>query len=346
MQSFMFTAYLLKNASKLRAKILLVFTMILGLHFTNLILGRTVEDYAGYVLSWILLSSYGPLIYAYVRSFVEDFVKGVYLNFLVPLYPLILWIFTDNLHHESSADYYFDLWASAPVYGSLLIYLILSIQKIYALSEDGKNLSWLKFLVVSFTFLVSLHLVVLFVFSSGHKLFGQILNILEAAYMLFFTSGMVYTALSKPAFFIDIQKVIDLIPKPPKYFYTGLGDVQINTILVELERFMNHERPYLDPELTLESLSQQTGIDKRHISQVVNDKLLKNFNQYINDYRVLDAMDILDQVDKDLRIFEVMYDVGFNTKSSFNLSFKQFTGETPTNYRKKCLARSSTPSLG
>ena len=37
---------------------------------------------------------------------------------------------------------------------------------------------------------------------------------------------------------------------------------------------------------------------------------------------------------KELTVLEILYEVGFNSKSSFNTSFKKYTGKTPTDFRK------------
>jgi AraC-like DNA-binding protein len=341
-QSFLFTVYLTKySKTEKKSKILQIFTLVLGLHFVNLILGRTIDNYAGFVLSWIFLCSYGPLIYCYIRFFLEDYNKRVYANLFVPIYPLALWIFSNKLHHESSSDQFFDIWVSAPIYGSFLVYLILSLLKIYNAPDVTRNIKWLKYLVLSFTFMVALHLIVLFTFSTGNVQLGKVFYIVEIVYMLFFISGMVYTAMSKPFIFIDIQEFINLIPRPPKYSYTGLTDLEIDSILTEIKSYLYTKKPYLDPGLTLSALSEQTGFEKRHISQVVNDRTGKNFNDFINGYRIMEAISILNKVGGELRIFEVMYSAGFNSKSSFNMSFKRFTGITPTAYRNNILRKNA-----
>ena len=46
---------------------------------------------------------------------------------------------------------------------------------------------------------------------------------------------------------------------------------------------------------------------------------------------------MLTNPDQQIRINEVMYDVGFSSKSSFNTLFKRYTGQTPSQFRKQAL---------
>jgi|GEM_PF-3878028 len=342
-QSVLFTVYLFYNAEKERkTRILQLITLIVTLHFSNLILGRTVPNYAGYGLSWIFLATYGPLIYGYSKCFVKGTADLKYFHFLVPLYVVFLWCFTDKMHRESAADQYFDFWLSLPIYGVFLIYLALSMYFIYSAKEVSINLKWLKYIVQSFSILIILHLIVLFTYSSGQGNLANVLYVIEIIYMLFFVSGMVFTAMSKPTIFVDMQKLLDSIPRPPKYFYTKLGKQEADSILLRLEKLMEEEKPYLDPNQNLESMSRKLDVQKRHISQIINERLKVNFKEYINGYRIRAAMNILNQPKMDIRIFEVMYDVGFSSKSSFNQAFKKYTGQTPTDYRESVLKRDTT----
>jgi len=337
-QSFLFTIYLHRNGEKgPKTLTLQILTLVIGIHFINLILGRLIVDYPGYGASWIFLTLYGPLIYNYVQFYINSVDRLNYLHFVTPIYPLLLWCFTNKLHMESSSDQYFDLWVSLPIYSIFLIYLLLSLYKVYSAKEKDMNMKWLRYLVLSFTILIGQHLLVLLIYSRGQGQLATVLYIIEIIYMLFFISGMVYTAMSRPSIFIDIQKVIDAIPRAPKYFYSSIDEAQIDSMYTKLQEVMNLDKPYLNPELTLEGLSADLGFSKRHLSQVINDRLNKNFNDYINGYRIRDALKMLDDHQRDLRIFEVMYDVGFNSKSSFNLSFKKYTGKTPTLYRLSTL---------
>ncbi len=320
-----------------KTKTLIAFTVVLGLHFINLILGRIINNYEGYVLSWILLASYGPLIFLYTKFFTGRFKTGYWFYLIVPLYPLILWVFTDKLHRESSADTYIDTWASLPIYGSLLVLLILSLLSIKN-HKNSSNSRWLYYLIFSFLVITSFHLIVLFSYSSGKTLIAQLLNIFESLYILFFVTGMVYTAMSHPSMFVDLKSIKDVILHPNKYVYNGLSEEETIKIIEKVNLYMTEEMPYLDSELKLSVLSNEIGINKRFISQAINEREKQNFNEYVNSYRVDHAIEILNDAKRDIRIFEVMYEVGFNSKSSFNTSFKRITGQTPTEYRNKVLS--------
>jgi len=72
------------------------------------------------------------------------------------------------------------------------------------------------------------------------------------------------------------------------------------------------------------------------LSQVINEQLSSNFNDFINSYRVEEAKKMLMNPEmKNFTIASIAYDSGFNTLSAFNVAFKKFTGITPPQFRSK-----------
>ncbi len=100
---------------------------------------------------------------------------------------------------------------------------------------------------------------------------------------------------------------------------------------------MNEEKPYLDSELTIVTVSEKLGIPRHYLTQVINEHLNKNFFVYINEYRVNEAKQKMsDETYRDHTILRIAYDSGFNSKSGFNIIFKKHTGFTPTEFRNNC----------
>jgi AraC-like DNA-binding protein len=109
-----------------------------------------------------------------------------------------------------------------------------------------------------------------------------------------------------------------------------------NPVLVQLRGHMEAGRPWLDPDLTLEQLASQVKLRPKLLSQAINEGLGKNFFEFINQYRIEEAKRLLtDPADKRITVLEVLYQVGFNSKSSFNTVFKKQTGMTPSEFKKK-----------
>jgi AraC-like DNA-binding protein/ligand-binding sensor domain-containing protein len=109
----------------------------------------------------------------------------------------------------------------------------------------------------------------------------------------------------------------------------------ISSYLKKLILIMEKEKPHLNPNLTINGLSQMVGLPYYQLSQIINKKLNKNFFDFINEYRIKEAQQLLsDPKRKGDTVLDVAYNVGFNTKSSFNNAFKRFTGTTPSAYRK------------
>jgi AraC-like DNA-binding protein len=86
---------------------------------------------------------------------------------------------------------------------------------------------------------------------------------------------------------------------------------------------------------SLADLAKKIGESKHHVSQVINEKLGKNFFELLASYRIEKAKNILTE-DKSCRltIEEVSEMVGYNSKTAFNNSFRKLTGKTPSEFRK------------
>jgi AraC-like DNA-binding protein len=98
---------------------------------------------------------------------------------------------------------------------------------------------------------------------------------------------------------------------------------------------MKENKPYLDPELNLDQLASQLSLRPKFLSRVLNECLHRNFFDFINTYRIDEAKRLFTKPpDKKITILEVLYQSGFNSKSSFNTLFRRYTGLTPTDFRK------------
>ena len=97
---------------------------------------------------------------------------------------------------------------------------------------------------------------------------------------------------------------------------------------------MSVENIYKDFDLTLEGLALMMSITPHQLSQFMNERLNTNFRNYINSYRIEEAKKILIS-DTGKNILTICYDVGFNSKSTFNLCFKKYTNRTPSEFRQE-----------
>lgn len=124
------------------------------------------------------------------------------------------------------------------------------------------------------------------------------------------------------------------VEAPKKYHNSTLKAADIDAILVALNHVMQHQRPYLSPELSIDTLAALVGTNRHNLSQAINERLQKNFYDYLNEYRVRAARaHLADPGNDHLKIAAIAYDAGFNSLSTFNDVFKKMTGHTPSAFR-------------
>jgi len=164
-------------------------------------------------------------------------------------------------------------------------------------------------------------------------------NLIISFNSLLITAWVVLSALYQPQIFSDIKS--NQYPLGPSKVQKELvqeSNERFKLIAEMLKGHMEREKPYLDYELTLEKLASQIEVPEKDLSLAINHYLNTHFFDFINQYRINEAKSILSDLKrKDETVLEILYAVGFNSKSSFYTAFKKLTGQTPKNFRKNQL---------
>jgi AraC-like DNA-binding protein len=156
---------------------------------------------------------------------------------------------------------------------------------------------------------------------------------------LIITAWVLLSALYQPQLFLGIKSNQEpLKSKKKENILSDKTRTYYRQISNRLKLHMDLEKPYLDFELTLEKLAKSINVPEKELSLVINCYLNQHFFDFINQYRIAEAKSILSNPKREKEtILEILYTVGFNSKSSFYTAFKKITGKTPKAYRKEKL---------
>ena len=310
----------------------------------------------GVVLKWEFLQLiddgffllYGPIIYLYAQGVIyRDFkLSPKHLMHLIPylLFTLSI-LFSGNLTPktpeeilENDIPWQFYL-ISVLIYAHVFIYLGLTYKSLWTYRKiiknkysqiDQINLDWLSFSLNTFGLLTVVSMAHNFIALSGNRTIIIISLVFLLIFILYFVNRVILKALRQPEIFAGITQ-----NETTKYLGSNLTADQIERYRKQLVDLCNAEKPYLNAQVNIADLSEKLSVSTKHLSQVINQSFDKSFFDFINSYRIQDAQQILKESSDDkLTVLEVMYEVGFNSKSSFNTAFKKETGQTPTEFRK------------
>lgn len=105
-------------------------------------------------------------------------------------------------------------------------------------------------------------------------------------------------------------------------------------VIARIRKLMEEERMYQQTGLTISSLAEVLAVPEHRLRKVINQQMhFRNFNQFLNSYRVGDASTLLQETDKP--IANIALDVGYRSLSSFNKVFKEIYGVPPREYRQQ-----------
>lgn len=123
----------------------------------------------------------------------------------------------------------------------------------------------------------------------------------------------------------------------PKTLSDSRDDNNNEELFSRLESLMRDEHIYRKKYLTRDEVVEMMKTNRTYLSQVVNEKTGKSFNQYVNSYRITEAVGILSNVSSDMPLKAVAADTGFSSLTTFYKIFREEVGMTPAKYREKVL---------
>jgi AraC-like DNA-binding protein len=261
-----------------------------------------------------------------IRDQLGAFHRDLPPSLRVPSEP-ILW----HPHYDGLGGFWLDVLS----FSSLFVYFAVGFGLIYRHTrqrgepfwnaEDATLRALPRLMALFMVFVVA---AVGFTFTAEDDL-GDI-YIATAASVIFY--GITFYFLTHP----ELLHVAKPEAARKKYEKSALAPEVAGSLKERLLRCMESEKAYLDSELTLPQLAEKLRTSTHHLSQLVNEGLGVNFADFINQYRI-EAMKarLRDPAYGHLKIEEIAYQTGFNTKSTFQAAFKKFAGVTPSEYRKK-----------
>ena len=208
-------------------------------------------------------------------------------------------------------------------------------------SVEKINLSWLNFVIwglISWKFIRFMDYLLWLTIENISINILYIMYIFAEIAFLTFVTLLFLKGLKQPLVFFGILEET----VKGKYEKTGLPDFQKKSYEEKLKQYMQDEKPYLDPSLNIKELATRLSIPTHHLSQVINSNINQNFFDFINSYRIEESKKLLEQYSpREKTVLEILYEVGFNSKSVYNTVFKKYTGMTPTQYREKLTSKAA-----
>lgn len=348
-------------------KVLIIFFLINGLllldHYLEISsLSLSYPHLIG--LTYPLPLILGPVLYYYTRSISSKekiAAKGFFMLHGIPFLLLYLFLLFDfyflsageklayyqkQSQEDTSAIIYlaeFFLNFSVPIYSLLSLLHIRKYRKSLANEFSFTETIDLQWLNVILYFFMALSLI-----SLSTHIISDLIPLIPFSQ----ADNLLFLSLSIAILFIGYygikQKAIYPTPRGNRNapsFTSGPDQVGSKILEVEkkrLEELLNKQKLFLRPRLSLDELAGEMEMSSNQLSQLINEGFQKSFYDLINEMRVSEVQAKMEDPDyAHLSLLGIGLESGFNSKSSFNLLFKKFTGLTPSQYKKSISEKKS-----
>lgn len=304
------------------------------------------------------------IIYLFVLTLVNKSVsKGLYVKLLI--LPLVSLLFFFSFYYITDAFttgnkfYLFEAYIgllSLTFIANILFFIVCLKEISFAFEHNLSDLSkhshisliWIKWLL----WLLLIRALFSIAFFTMQFLFKdaewfpvamQVQKTAVAIIMLVATSLTAYYGLRNPMLFDTITEkpnveqaiaISILTPEVKKVIKKNIKEEDVEPYLNQINTIVEQEKLYLNAGLTPSLLAQRVGIPVYKLTLALNKGAGKNFNEYINYYRVNHAKSILINPENNkTTIYAVALDSGFSSEAPFYAAFKKYVGKSPSAYR-------------
>ncbi|MEW6999309.1 helix-turn-helix domain-containing protein [Colwelliaceae bacterium BS250] len=354
----------LKVGNKLANKMLALYLLTTALDISNFIFGPFYHEHPNLNMLRSNIAFFtAPFLYAYVKSVVySDFkLRPKHLLHCLPFVIVCLALVPNffSVGAEGKQDYY-DNFNTLPenifilyfVYIQVGIYIvamfnILNRQRKVIIEnysdEHHLTIRWLTQFLSLFSLIYIFALARTLYTFSAYKNIETIVTLVMMFCLFLNICWILWQALNHPQLFVGVNSKIEVLADTPiiEGNSNNPNDNARTTnddLIAKLERYMLRNKPYLDPCLSIDSLAKKIEVSSNELSLLINRKIGQHFFDFVNTHRVNFAAEMLsDKNNQKKTVMEILYEAGFNSKSSFNTAFKKHKNVTPSQFRKNNL---------
>jgi len=317
--------------------------------------GSDILRFLTELMPLIIIMPFGPLIYFYVQASTNPAFKitkkqrrhfyPVIID-LVPTIAIVLFIaglvFRVIKNHPQPVGIFIDnynVYADIPRWASVTFYLWLSMRHVAKVKNSSihqpANIKWLRQMIRVFLVFQAVWLVYLVPYVIP-KYSNKLLNAVDW-YPLYIPLAAIIYWLGIKGYMMAAQSMNQEVKKASVQ-QLPLSASVVQQAIAALKHSMEVDALYLNSALNLDMVAQHTALPPKTISAVLNQHVSKSFNEFVNEYRVNAFIRKMQQPGMDnLTIAGIAFECGFNSQATFQRTFKQVTGMSPTEYRKTAL---------
>jgi AraC-like DNA-binding protein len=353
----------LSTGNRLSHKLLAAYLLIVVIDLSEVIFSDFYRAYLNLDMLRFNISLFmGPTLYLYVKTAIyDDFtLKIKHLVHTIP-YAIACLVMIPNFFSvdNASKQLWYDNFTDVPeltfihfmtvvqfglylliIYKHLIRYRKVVVEN-YS-DADRLNKNWLTQLIYLFTlsYIIGLGRIY-FRFSDFYEYERLVLTILITSVLLSIC-WILWQALHKPNLFTGVSSTIEVIyeqvasqENSSDPTISVIETEKYDAIVLRLRDYMQQSKPFLDPSLSIDTLAKLINLPGSEISLTINRIIGQHFFDFVNLYRINLAAEMLIANEQQQKtILEILYEVGFNSKSSFNTAFKKHLLMTPSQYRK------------
>jgi AraC-like DNA-binding protein len=283
----------------------------------------------------------GPTLLLYSRSLLSGaaFRLKEFLHF-IPY--AIFFVLSIPIFTLSSSDkiFFIDAFVSGSLPLRAVDYIIFTVQILHLFfylvrmtrvfkvhRAIGTHESWVRSLLIFlFGYGLLVLLLAIVIFSMGRfSLNANYSYSLACSALLYFVTGF---ALLNPGISFEERRKNR---KP-------LDNIEVDACWRKLLLVMEKDKVFVKADIRLQDVAQMIGLTPHQLSQLINERSGKNFSDFLNHYRIEEfKLRIIQRESSQLTLVGLAMEIGFNSKTSFNNTFKKITGQTPSEYKRSLL---------